>query len=879
MPEPTTPQSGAEAGPAGSAQQPALRVTEISKSYGVVKALLPATLELQPGEVHALVGENGSGKSTFVGIVSGTVKPDTGSVEIGGSACRKHTPWESQRHGALTVFQDGSVIPELSVAQNLFLGTPAGSRPSYRELNGWAAERLEQFGLERMSPRLAAEQLSAADRQLLEIARAMMARPTVLLLDEATSALDAAGVDVALELMGRAAADGCAVLFVTHRLSEVFRVASRISVLRDGKYRGTHDAAAIDQDGLVELMAGRSVSVEFPERRGDRSDVVLSARGLRGDGYGPIDLDIRRGEIVGIAGADGNGQLQLLGGLAALDDPQGRLDMDGAEIRTFGRADHAGIAFLSSDRREESLFQGLAIRENLVVSILGRLSQAGVVTRRRENAQVGESVERFGIRLSSPEEPMTSLSGGNQQKVALGKVLATEPKVLLCDEPTQGVDVRSRLEIYRMLRDGADSGLAVAIVSSDAAELAGLCDRVIVLSRGEIVAELVGEGSSEESIVHAFVAGHESRQPGAESGATETEATPEPAAAGPGAWERLRGFVHRHEDFSRLMLLVAMLVLLGAYTQSRESTFLTVPSVYNVLLLALPLAAVAAAQFVVMFIGGIDISVAGVMGVTVALLSFWVQSGGAVPGLILALLIAIGVGLLVGLANASLIERLAISPVIATIATLGILQGIGLTLRPTAAGVIDLNLTELLTKKLWVFPWPLIVIGVLFFVADWLMRSTGVGLRLRAVGLNSQFAFRLGVNAPRLRQLSYVVCGALAGVAGVILAGQVGVGDSTVGNQYILLAIAAPIIGGASLLGGRGSFVGCGLGAVLLAMGLTLPTTLQLGEGWDFILTGGLTLIALTIYTPGVWSALSLRLRSFGRWLASLGAARRSDPV
>ena len=872
MPDPTSPEQSSQLGPAAAsaAAGPALRALEVSKSYGVVKALQPTTLDLAAGEVHALVGENGSGKSTFVGIVSGTVVPDTGSVHIGDHACHKHTPWESQRHGALTVFQDGSVIPELTVGQNLYLGTPAAGRPAYREVNSWAAERLDEFGLARMSPRLAAERLSAADRQLLEIVRAMMAQPTVLLLDEATSALDAAGVDVALDLMRKGAADGCAVLFVTHRLSEVFRVADRISVLRDGQYRGTHDPTTVDQAGLVELMAGRSVTVEFPERAEQIGDVILDAKDLAGEGYGPLDVQLRRGEILGIAGADGNGQLPLLGGLAAIDDPRGDLVVDGRVIKTFGQAWSEGVAYLSSDRRGESLFQTLAIRENLVVSVLGKLGRGGVVTSRREDRQVRESIDRYGVRLGSPEEPMTSLSGGNQQKVALGKVLETEPRVLLCDEPTQGVDVRSRLEIYRMLRDSADKGLAVAIVSSDAAELAGLCDRVIVLSRGQMVAQLTSSEASEESIVHTFT-GHESDRDGAGAEVAEKAAT----RTSPFAW--IREVVHRHEDFARLSLLALILVLLGAYTQSRSSTFLTVPGIYNVLLLALPLAAVAAAEFVVMFIGGIDISVAGTMGVTVALLSFWVQSGSTVPSLILALLIGLGVGVLIGIGNSTLIERLKISPVIATIATLGILQGVGLTLRPTAAGVIDLHLTELLTKKLWVFPWPLVVIGVLFIVADWLMRSTGTGLRLRAVGLNSQFAYRLGVNAPRLRQLSYVMCAALAGVAGVILAGQVGIGDSTVGNQYILLAIAAPIIGGASLLGGRGTFVGCGLGSVLLALGLTLPTTLSLGEGWNYILTGGLTLIALTIYTQGVWTAVSLRARSLVRWLSSLGSSRRAE--
>ena len=864
----TVPVDSAHPDPAAApAAGPALRVVDVTKRYGAVKALAEVTLELVPGEVHALVGENGSGKSTLVGVVSGTVAPDSGTVQVGGATCRQHTPWESQRNGTLTVFQDGSVIPDLSVAQNLFLGTPPARRPPYREVNGWAVERLLACGLARMAPELPAGALSPADRQLLEVARAVMARPAVLLLDEATSALDATGVDVALGLVQDAAADGCAVLLVTHRLSEVFRVADRISVLRDGEYRGTYDAESVDQAALVELMAGRSVDIEFPARTGKAGEVILEARALTGDGYGPIDLQLRRGEILGLAGADGNGQLRLLEGLAAIDAPGGDLTVDGLRVTTFGRAWAAGVAYLSSDRRHSSLHQSLPIRENLVLGVLGKLSHGGIVTRRREDRQVEESIERYGVRLGSPEEPMTSLSGGNQQKVALGKVLETGPRVLLCDEPTQGVDVHSRLDIYRMLRRGADQGLAVAVVSSDAAELAGLCDRVVVLSRGRTVAEFDGEHASETQIVRAFTSSE--TEPGNAVAAGPELSEPSPLKA------RLHETVVRHPDLTRLGLLAAVLVLLGAYVQSQESTFLTTAGLYNVLLLAAPLAAIAAAQFVVMFIGGIDISVGGTMSVTVCLLSFWVQSTSPSVALPLALAVGIGVGTLIGVGNAALIERLHVSPVIATIATLGLLQGIGLALRPTPGGVIDPGLTELLTREVWIFPLPLVALCVLLLVADAVLRSTGTGLSLRAVGLDAQFAYRLGVDAPRLRRLSYVLCAALAGVAGVVLAGQVGVGDPTVGNQYVLLAIAAPIVGGASLLGGRGTFVGCLLGSVLLALGLTLPTTLSLGQGWNFILTGGLTLLALAIYTQGLWANVSRRVRVVSRRLLPAGAPVR----
>jgi ribose transport system ATP-binding protein len=324
----------------------------------------------------------------------------------------------------------------------------------------------------------------------------------------------------------------------------------------------------------------------------------------------------------------------------------------------------------------------------------------------------------------------------------------------------------------------------------------------------------------------------------------------------------VRRLLSRHQEASRLGLLALLLVIVALYAQSQNDTFLEKPSLYNVMLLTLPLATVAAAQFIVMFTGGIDVSVGAVMGVTVAVMSFVVTDSGVADGLLISLALAVGIGLVVGMGNATLVEWLKISPVIATIATLGILQGVGLKLRPTAEGTLSIDLTNALTKQAWIFPITLIVIAAVFVLFDYLLRSSGRGLRLRAVGLNPIFAYRLGVNSPRMRQFSYVGCAVVAAIAGVMLAGQVGVGDSTVGNQYTLLAIAAPIIGGASLLGGHGTFVGCLLGAVLLAMAQTLPTVLSLSEGTSFLFTGGLTLLALLVYTRGASAAIRSYVRS-----------------
>ncbi|HZO07191.1 MAG TPA: ATP-binding cassette domain-containing protein [Solirubrobacterales bacterium] len=869
--------------PAAPGVPAALEVQGISKSYGVVRALKPASLVLRPGEIHALVGENGSGKSTFVGVVSGTVRPDTGAVAVGGQPLGRHSPAESQRNSVLTVFQDGSILPQLTIAQNLYLGTPANLRPSYSRHEKWAAELLAEWELGRIDVRAPAEGLSPGDRQSLEIVRAVAAGPGVLLLDEATSALDSAGVDGALALMQRAAAAGSAVMFVTHRLSEVFRVAERISVLRDGEWQGTYAVDGVDTDGLVELMAGTKVNTEFPPQAtaDELGEVVLSAENLTGVGFGPVGLQVRAGEIVGIAGADDNGQIGFLRGLGRIGAPTGPLSVGGRSIASYKQAVDAGATYLSSDRANESLFHALPIRENLAAGMLGPLSRLGLVSWRGERELVDDTVETFGIRLSSPEAPVASLSGGNQQKVALGRVMATHPKVLLVDEPTQGVDVRSRIDIYNQLRDGARRGLAVVMVSSDASELAGLCDRVVVMSRGKLVAELATEEATEESIVNSFTAlGHGAGEETLAAVAAGEESAPaagEPAAPRLSAWERVRSVVRRNENGPRLGLLALLLVLIGAYAQSENDVFLSHANVYNLLFLAVPLAAIAAAEFAVLYVGEIDVSVGAVMALMIVLMSEFVQSGSFVVALLLSLLIALIIGVVVGLGNAALVEGARISPIIATIGTLGIIGGVGLMIRPTAGGSISTDLLNALAEEVWVLPWSFVVLVVLFVLGDWALRSTGAGLRLRSVGLNAAFAHRLGVNARLVRTAAFVVASFFAACAGLLLSAQIGIGDATVGQGYLLLAIAAPVLGGASLAGGHGTFVGCLLGACLLVTVQNLTTLLGIKDAYSYLLTGGLTILALLLYTSGAGAAIrnyvrSLRLRFGGGAPGEAGA-------
>ena len=821
----------------------ALAARGISKRFGVVQALENVSLDLMPGEIHALVGENGSGKSTLVKIIAGTIAADAGTVEIAGQPLHPQTPRRSLDLGTHTVFQDGSMIGELSVAQNLYVGTQRKDRPGYGSIEQWTREVLADRGVTVTHPATRATAVAPGDRQLIEIVRAVNGRPAVLMLDEATSALDATGVNHALRLVQDAADAGAAVLFVTHRLSEVFRVAHRITVLRDGTWQGTFSATDIDQHGLVELMAGTGVDVEFPQRHEISDDVAtaVEASDLVGAQLGPLNLTVKRGEILGVAGADGNGQLDLLRALARIDECGGTVTIDGREVTSYREAVDSGAIYLSGDRANGSLLTALSVRENLTVGVLSRLANGGVLRRSSELRHANKEIEQYGVRVGDAEHVITSLSGGNQQKVAISRVLATKPKVLFIEEPTQGVDVRSRMDIYRFLRSAADSGLAVVLYSSDASELAGFADRIVVLSRGQIVEEFVGTAATEESIVGSFVgATHLAAPSGADtvSLAAVTAPTQKPPA-------HLRSV----NDFPRMTALVAGLLLIGAYARFKNDTFLTTPSLNNIALLALPMAIAAIAEYCVLVMGGLDIAVAGTIALTVVTLSFTSGSGGLATVLLVAVLVALGIGLAVGLTNALLIEGAKISPVIATIATLGAASGLALMLRPTAGGLISDKLGRVFKEGPGFLPWPLIVVAALVMVGDAVLWRSGTGLMVRAVGLNPVSSQRLGLPTRRLRVASYLACGMLAAIAGIAVAAQVSIGDATVGGNYTLLAIAAPVLGGASLLGGRGSFLGCLVGAIVLSLTQTLPQILGISDAMGFLFTGILTLGALMAYS------------------------------
>jgi ribose transport system ATP-binding protein len=488
-----------------------LSLTGVSKAFGAVQALRDVSIDCRAGEIHALVGENGSGKSTLLGIASGFLGPDSGTVEIGGRRRKRGSPAEARRFGLGIAYQSYSHVLELSVAENLYLAVPADERPTYGRMAKWAASTLDEFGLD-VPVKARLRSLSLVQRQLLEVVKSLLAKPKVLLLDEPTTALGPQEVDQLHALVRERSNAGVGIVYVSHRLPEVLGIADRITVLRDGVKQGTFEAAGMTEEALVAHMIGRPLQLAFPERNGDGRvpEVLLDVSGLRGDRFGPIDLKVEKGEILGLAGAEGNGQVQFLRALAGVERSGGRVSCDGTELNTKSplAALRAGVVLLSGDRTTESLFPVLSVRTNTTIQVLRSLGRLGLLRRRREGRTVSDMARRLRIRMASIEQPVQSLSGGNQQKVSLTRpFLRGDVKVILADEPTQGVDVGARFDIYGALRAKANDGVALIVKSSDPLELAGLCDRVVVMSRGRIVDEIQGDELGERRIVEAIVGG------------------------------------------------------------------------------------------------------------------------------------------------------------------------------------------------------------------------------------------------------------------------------------------------------------------------------------------------------------------------------------
>jgi ABC-type sugar transport system ATPase subunit len=494
-----------------SEQPPELAVEGLTKAFPGTRALDDLSMTVEPGEVHAVIGENGAGKTTLLMILSGVYAPDSGRMLVRGEEVTFARPQDAQAARIGTVFQELSLVSRLTVAENIFashLRTRAGGLLDRRRMRREAQELLHMLGSELRPDRTVAS-LDVGERQLVEIAKALSLHASVLLLDEPTSALSAQEAATLFAILDSLREQGIAIVFVSHRLAEVFDVADRITVLRDGRLVGTYLREEITPDDAVRLMVGRELAVLYPERAKETGDARLTVRGLRSGPVGPVDLVVHAGEIVGIAGLRGAGRSTLvraLVGAAPRDAGEILVDRRKARIDRPWQSVEQGIAFVPADRKEEALFPRMSLARNVVSASLGLVTRLGIVRGAEERRLAEGLTRRLGVRARGVDQLVETLSGGNQQKAALAKWLALEPRVLVVDEPTQGIDVGAKAEIHAFLRELAERGAAVLMVSSELPELLGMCDRILVLVNGRVRAVLPAEGTSEEQVL-ALAAG------------------------------------------------------------------------------------------------------------------------------------------------------------------------------------------------------------------------------------------------------------------------------------------------------------------------------------------------------------------------------------
>ncbi|MFC8448769.1 sugar ABC transporter ATP-binding protein [Kitasatospora sp. NPDC057223] len=517
---------------------PVLEAIGVSKRFPGVVALDDVSFTLRAGEIHALVGENGAGKSTLIKVLTGVHRPDGGELRLGGAPVAFGRPYEAQQAGVATIYQEVNLVPLMSVARNIFLGREPKTRfglIDFNRMHREAAELLAGLGVT-ADVRRPLDTLGVGTQQMVALARAVSVQARVVVMDEPTSSLEPREVETLFRVIGELHERGIAVVYVSHRMDELYRICERVTVLRDGKLVHTGPLAELNRMQLVAMMLGRELTevrqsgvTAFGDGHHSEREPVLTATGLtRGHELHDIDLALRPGEVLGLGGLLGSGRSETAKALA------GALALDGGEIRVSGQplrrhspaaAIRAGISLLPEDRKAEGIVPGLSVRENIVLAAMPRLSRLGVVSRAKQDKIVEIFMKRLRIKASSPEQKVGELSGGNQQKVLLARWLCLEPKVLLLDEPTRGIDVGAKAEVQALIDELAREGLAVLLISSDIEELIEGADRLLVLRGGAVAGELTGEQVTEDDLL-AVLAAH------SPDAAAEPTAHPSPARDG-----------------------------------------------------------------------------------------------------------------------------------------------------------------------------------------------------------------------------------------------------------------------------------------------------------------------------------------------------------
>ena len=494
-----------------TAGAPVIRMEHIHKSFGGVHALNDVFIEVCAGEVHAILGENGAGKSTLIKTMTGVHQPDSGEITLFGEPVHFSGPRDAQQHGIGAIYQEPSLFPDLDIAENIMVGRQPtrGGRVAWRAMYREARRLLDQLGVG-LDPHTRARSLSVAQQQTVEIARALSLDAKLLIMDEPTSSLTLTEVEELFRIIRELREAGTAIIFISHRLEELFAVADRVTILRDGQYVATRDMEGVKTEDLIQLMVGRHVDELFPKQEAAAGDPLLEVRGLSaGRKFENVSFTLHAGEILGLAGLIGAGRTDLaraLFGIQAVNSGSIRVAGQEVTIRSPQQAMDLGLAFVPEDRQHHGLVLPMSIAANITLPILPRFATAGWLRERAAKEAATAAAGRLEVKSAGMGQKASELSGGNQQKVVLAKWLETAPRILILDEPTRGIDVGTKAAVHQLMSDLANQGVAILMISSELPEILGMSDRILVMREGHLAAEFVRAEATQEKIMAAATA-------------------------------------------------------------------------------------------------------------------------------------------------------------------------------------------------------------------------------------------------------------------------------------------------------------------------------------------------------------------------------------
>jgi ABC-type sugar transport system ATPase subunit/ribose/xylose/arabinose/galactoside ABC-type transport system permease subunit len=846
--------------------QPVLNLREIDKHFGGVPALRRASLEVAGGEIHGLVGENGAGKSTLINIATGVLTPDSGELLLDGTRLRLSSPREAAKAGLAVVHQEAELFPELSVAENMLL-----HRGLVRAVGGWIdwpgtyreAEQLVAALGESFDVRQPAARLSVARRMLAEISAAVSERPRVLFLDEPTASLTQKEIRYLFEQIHSLRQTGVGIVYVSHRLDEVLEVCDRVTILRDGQTIETVPISGLTLDRMVSAMVGREGPERLEKQAASPGAIrlqVSNATDAEG-AFQNVSMEVRSGEIVGMYGFVGAGRSELgqaLFGLRRLAAGTVKLDGRALSIRSPRQAVEAGLAYLPEDRLAQGIFRSHSLRTNTSVVILRQLSRFGCVRREVEKALTKQLIQSLNVRAASIDQPVGTLSGGNQQKVMFGRWQAASPKVLILDEPTRGVDVAAKAEIHKLIKDLAAGAIAVVVISSELPEIMTICDRVVTLSEGRQTGIFTPHIDSQETIAAAAVprtgtklTTPDSATQSAETGAVPSELLPDEVSVTQHEPKTQSFALHQqyHSRFSRVLRLreaglvgfIFALSLMMTFLKPAE--FATPRNFYDILASAALPAIMAQGAMLVICAGGIDISVGSMMGLVAAITAL--ASNAGYPAW-LCLAMATGLGTAFGAINGTVAFLSRIHPILVTLAGISVYRGLmHLVTGGREVGQLPAGYRALADGNWFDVPKVCFYVIAVTLLVHGFLRYTLAGRQLLALG-NSESAARLiGLSKAKLMLMVFAVSGTLTGFTSLLHGAYYGTVQANTGEGMELKAIAAAVIGGTNIRGGRGSALGTLPGAFLVALLYNILVLLEASAYWQNIFLGGLILLAV----------------------------------